>query len=831
MIVCLLPARNAAGDLPGYLESAGWFADAVVALDDGSTDASHELLQADPLVEILLTNPRRDGYGGWMDSENRSRLLEAASTLSPDWVVFLDADERIDREDADALLEFVAGDALPGCAYGLELHRMWGDDRCVAAFTWVYRLFAFSEEYTLPRRRLHFNPVPVEIPRSAWVRTTIRVRHLDSPERLAGRRAKYLEADPLRAMERRPARLLAEPRPDELVTWSRRERGTPVLDPERVAERDRELASGRTVEARGRPPGGKLTCLVPIRDGDRDLPGYLESVGSFCDAVVALDDGSTDRTSELLQQSPLVERAISNPPRQGFAGWDDAQNRARLLSAAAELRPDWLLWLDVDERIDPEDGRALRRFLGSTAVRGEAYGFRVFRMIGDEQHYDDAGLWAFRLFAWEPGQRLPLRRLHLVPVPTSIPRSRWRRTTVRIKHVASLDERRRAARLRKYEQADPERTYQADYAHLTRPAASLKTWMRRPRDLPVLAEASGAPSELDLHSLDLDAPFLSAIVISRDDEERIEASVRSIVEQDCPLPFEVIVVTSGSDRTAEIVGAGFPQVTMIELSEPALPGRARNAGLAAARGDVVSFPGSHIELPQGSLAARMRAHERGYPMVTGSIVNGTTTRSGWASYFLDHPGALPGRPSGVLGSAPAHCSYLRDFLLEVGGFPEDLRAGEDTVVNEELTRRGRRAYRSQELRLIHRSPCTNPVRLVRHHFVRGRGLGRILLDERRGRRVLGRRFLATWMWGYLPRRLAGVRRAVARWGDGLEREYRNSRPLIALGAAAAWAGLWYELLRPGRGKLSALIVDRPPEPVRAPRATRQPDRERESLPA
>ena len=31
---------------------------------------------------------------------------------------------------------------------------------------------------------------------------------------------------------------------------------------------------------------------------------------------------------------------------------------------------------------------------------------------------------------------------------------------------------------------------------------------------------------------------------------------------------------------------------------------------------------------------------------------------------------------------------MRDHLLAVGGFPEDMRAGEDTVVNVELSRRG-----------------------------------------------------------------------------------------------------------------------------------------------
>src|SRR5215212_6317434 len=67
-VVCLLPARNAAADLPGFFESAARFADAVVALDDGSTDETRELLEACPLVEVLITNPRRESYRRWDDA-------------------------------------------------------------------------------------------------------------------------------------------------------------------------------------------------------------------------------------------------------------------------------------------------------------------------------------------------------------------------------------------------------------------------------------------------------------------------------------------------------------------------------------------------------------------------------------------------------------------------------------------------------------------------------------------------------------------------------------------------------------------------------------------
>ena len=150
-----------------------------------------------------------------------------------------------------------------------------------------------------------------------------------------------------------------------------------------------------------------------------------------------------------------------------------------------------------------------------------------------------------------------------------------------------------------------------------------------------------------------------------------------------------------------------------------------------ARGDYVSFPGSHVELPQGSLAARIAAHRLGHAMVTGTTLNGTRTVPGWAAYFLDNSTVLPGRPSTVLEGPPAHCSYTRRALLEVGGFPESLRAGEDTVVNHELARRGHTAYRAQDLRLIHHTPCRTRLRLLGHYFARGRSSGRILLEARR----------------------------------------------------------------------------------------------------
>jgi hypothetical protein len=238
---------------------------------------------------------------------------------------------------------------------------------------------------------------------------------------------------------------------------------------------------------------------------------------------------------------------------------------------------------------------------------------------------------------------------------------------------------------------------------------------------------------------------------------------------------------------------------VVELRGRALPGAARNAGLAVARGEYISFPGSHVQVSPGSFRARIAAHDAGFAMVTGSVANGTLTPAGWASYLLDHATSLPTRPSGDLAGPPAHCSYEAEALRRIGGFPEGMRAGEDTVVNERLWRLGYRAYRSQEIEITHRSPCTNLPRLLRHHFVRGRAMAKILVHDRRifedGTGV----GLESWLFGYGRQRIRGVERNVQTWGDDHVRvQLARVRPHLLAGVAAAWCGIWFELfaLRP-----------------------------------
>lgn len=83
---------------------------------------------------------------------------------------------------------------------------------------------------------------------------------------------------------------------------------------------------------------------------------------------------------------------------------------------------------------------------------------------------------------------------------------------------------------------------------------------------------------------------VSILVRSRNDEPFAEATFRAILEQDSPLPFEVVSCDDASeDRTPEII-ASFPEVKRLPRPEgPYLPGKRLNYMIRHCTGDIVVF--------------------------------------------------------------------------------------------------------------------------------------------------------------------------------------------------------------------------------------------------
>ncbi len=88
----------------------------------------------------------------------------------------------------------------------------------------------------------------------------------------------------------------------------------------------------------------RLSACLIVKDEERRLPDCLASV-AFCDEIIVVDSGSTDRTREIARAAGAV---VVQQPWKGFA----AQRNVALDAARGE----WALEVDADERIT----RALR---------------------------------------------------------------------------------------------------------------------------------------------------------------------------------------------------------------------------------------------------------------------------------------------------------------------------------------------------------------------------------------------------------------------------------------------------------------------------------------
>lgn len=129
-----------------------------------------------------------------------------------------------------------------------------------------------------------------------------------------------------------------------------------------------EKVGGSEQPAAHTPPGTATplsACIIAFNEADR-IVDCIDSLG-FCDEIVVVDSGSTDRTAELARGRGA--RVVQHPFR-GFA--------SQKQFAVQQCRHDWVLCLDADERVSPHL-RASIAALRSTGFAGAA-GFRMPRL-------------------------------------------------------------------------------------------------------------------------------------------------------------------------------------------------------------------------------------------------------------------------------------------------------------------------------------------------------------------------------------------------------------------------------------------------------------------
>ena len=202
-LFALVAFRDEMRFLPGLIENLSPHVDGIVALDDQSEDDSAEFMASQPLVVELLRIPP-GAQGELEDGRNHRALTEASWKHDPDWLLGIDADERVERDfRSRAEGEIDRAESLGHDALWVHFRELWDEpDHFRSDGLWGGKrkacLFRARRDHRFDDRRVHAIWASMPIPDGDWPQADLNLYHLrmldqrDRPERVA----RYRRIDP-----------------------------------------------------------------------------------------------------------------------------------------------------------------------------------------------------------------------------------------------------------------------------------------------------------------------------------------------------------------------------------------------------------------------------------------------------------------------------------------------------------------------------------------------------------------------------------------------------------------------------------------------------------
>jgi len=199
-------------------------------------------------------------------------------------------------------------------------------------------------------------------------------------------------------------------------------------------------------------------------------------------------------------------------------------------------------------------------------------------------------------------------------------------------------------------------------------------------------------------------PLVTVIVPCYNSERTIRVCLNAIINQQTSVTFDVIVVDSSSDQTAQIVETEFPSVRLIHLNQRTFAGAARNVGVRATTATYCLMIDSDCVAESDLIERAIARHsEDDYAAVGGSLSNGTPRSvSGWIGYLIEFKEFMPTAPMRLEKGVPtANIMYRRETLEHFGGFDEDMWLAEDILLNWTMYQAGGRILFDPAIKVQH----------------------------------------------------------------------------------------------------------------------------------
>ncbi|MBV8163161.1 MAG: glycosyltransferase [Candidatus Eremiobacteraeota bacterium] len=207
----------------------------------------------------------------------------------------------------------------------------------------------------------------------------------------------------------------------------------------------------------------------------------------------------------------------------------------------------------------------------------------------------------------------------------------------------------------------------------------------------------------------------SVVIATHNRASLLRDCLAALGRQNAEANFEVVVVDNGSvDDTPAVIAAAGERVRGLTVADPNRA-KARNAGIAAARGSIVIFCDDDTVAPPAFVAEHLRAHENGGPaVVSGPIINVPDSATKLAPDARHYSRAF---------FCTCNVSVPKQDLLDAGLFDEryDLYGWEDTDLGIRLRERGLRRIFAWSAYLYHIKPADATTLERRRALAREKG--------------------------------------------------------------------------------------------------------------
>ena len=218
----------------------------------------------------------------------------------------------------------------------------------------------------------------------------------------------------------------------------------------------------------------KIVGIYRVKNESRFIEQSLKSVMDICSEIIILDDNSTDNTVEICSGFDKV----TNVTKQKDLILDETRDRNYLFENARKLDPDFILSVDGDEIFMPNAFDILFEETSTIYPNSDVFDFQFLTLWDNVNTIRTDGIfgyyWQKRLLRMK-NQPLSLLfvendnpgNIHCGSIPpSSVGFDRTAKSSVKIFHLASLDDEVRQRKYEYYTKTDPDSVLTGAYKHM-----------------------------------------------------------------------------------------------------------------------------------------------------------------------------------------------------------------------------------------------------------------------------------------------------------------------------------------------------------------------------